>query len=813
MAAEVVPSRWQALRQAEAMARSGASLAREQRAPTAATQSTRWLGKDQPQIPEWDADTALRLGYMANVIAYRCIQIRAEVLSSFPLRWGAEKPERPGEQADHDPTCAGARLLGPPRVIDGRPAGPNPETSARNLLRWTAVQRIATGRNAWEVEYAGAVARSNVVGLWPLPAPSLRAVPTESGDRYWKRFIYKPDLPDRKELRPEQVVYGWAPSGHDWREPEAALSATRYPLAIAVMGDRYSHAFLKNGAVPATVVITEQFDSVEEKDRFRAQWEGQYQGPDNAGKTAFYEAPPDGDGPVEETIAVKQLGLSQRDARFLEQHKAVLQEVAIGLGVPWSRLDASGRTFDNAAQEDRSFLLQTILPDLQDFEDEINMQLAPRLGGEVCWFDLSGVEALRPAPRWGVVEGVSLLDRGALTVNEQRAEMGLPPVEGGDVGGGAGDVPEPVEEPGSGEEAASDRGGGPGPVEGSGSLRATTADGGDSRIPPSPATTRDPTPAPESRAKDRSEARRLLWAATEPMLAGLERSWERAFRSLFARQAKAVKGRLEGGARGKRLSRAAAERRALTQQEIVDLFDPAFWAVETREVAEGLYEVVVATSVGRIAGTLEGVSFDLSAPWVQEFIQARSNQLAGQVTETTYRAVTSALAEGVGAGEGVPQLAARVGHVFDVARGSRATTIARTEVISAYNGAAVAGASALPSDVVGGQEWIATGDAKTRPEHLSADGQVVAVGEPFNVGGESLAYPGDPSGSAATTVNCRCTVGFLTPAEMAEGMGLGPGAGAHGPRVTLGAARSALRLVIAETFDAERFRSALLEAA
>jgi len=33
--------------------------------------------------------------------------------------------------------------------------------------------------------------------------------------------------------------------------------------------------------------------------------------------------------------------------------------------------------------------------------------------------------------------------------------------------------------------------------------------------------------------------------------------------------------------------------------------------------------------------------------------------------------------------------------------------------------------------------------------------------EPFIIGGESLDYPGDPSGSAANVINCRCSVGYL----------------------------------------------------
>lgn len=56
--------------------------------------------------------------------------------------------------------------------------------------------------------------------------------------------------------------------------------------------------------------------------------------------------------------------------------------------------------------------------------------------------------------------------------------------------------------------------------------------------------------------------------------------------------------------------------------------------------------------------------------------------------------------------------------------------------------------------------WTATMDARTRPEHADADGQTVGLHEPFDVGGESLMYPGDPTGSAGNTIYCRCSVSY-----------------------------------------------------
>ena len=47
---------------------------------------------------------------------------------------------------------------------------------------------------------------------------------------------------------------------------------------------------------------------------------------------------------------------------MIEAEKEALEHVAMALGVPWSRLSASGRTFDNAPQEDRTYWHDTVLP-------------------------------------------------------------------------------------------------------------------------------------------------------------------------------------------------------------------------------------------------------------------------------------------------------------------------------------------------------------------------------------------------------------------------------------------------------------------
>src|SRR5204862_5038897 len=91
-----------------------------------------------------------------------------------------------------------------------------------------------------------------------------------------------------------------------------------------------------------------------------------------------------------------------------------------------------------------------------------------------------------------------------------------------------------------------------------------------------------------------------------------------------------------------------------------------------------------------------GIGFDVSSPLAQQFIMARANRLAGQVTDTTYDAIKDALTEGVTEGEGIPELAARITDLTEFAL-PRAETIARTEVIGAYNGATDLAGAQLPA--------------------------------------------------------------------------------------------------------------------
>lgn len=948
----------------------------ELRAPDAATRTLRYTTPGLPQPPDWDATQAFRI---ANNTVLTCVARVSSILSRLPFRVGAD-PNRP---EDFDVNAPLARLLGPP------PGGPNPSTSARRLWAWTVGQRMIAGRFGWEIETDD---RGVPVALYALPASSLQPIPSTSGAYYFDAFVYGTGTNLRRMPR-ETVVYDWLPHPEDWRQPDPPLRAAHLDTLIAVMQSRYDYAFLKNDARPPAIIVTEEFAESDDFEAFKRQWNSTYGGPDNAGRIAFLES----NGAANSAVDIKVLGISPRDAQAAERFSDRLEQIAMALGVPWSLLDASGRTFDNASQEWANFVRGTLAPLADDLADAINMQLAPRFGSNVGWFDLTSLGmAENPNPVTAQVGAPSMVQAQLMTINEARADYGLAPVSDGDrmmtvdeiaalrgqspTGSGAargvagpvvdsqpqlGPAALPVhtrdgegiyiatprqdalyeaieevvetfgpftqdtgpdgahyvaespfadegmvcsncifyEGPRACEVVAGDIDPGavckfwvipyPLVVDADGQpvpaapgavpvgpptmmtaahrarLAATVRGPGDTYDPPAgvrvearravrwiedgfagdgftatgrrrasqladgdpvswdtirrmasylarhevdkdgegwrPGEPGYPSPGrvawaawggdpavswtrrvlatePDDRAAaspDDAQARRVkLWKKNDARIVALERDFTRRMGRLFDRQRRAVIARLEGK-RGRSAIR--GEERA----PVDDLFDAEFWTRETFEESSVLYRHIFET-VAEDMQLRFGLSLDLEAPGVDEFIQARANQLAGPVTDTTYKAIQNQLTEGIANGESIPDLAKRITGVFDQASKTRAVTIARTETISAFNGSAMEQASIFGTDVVAGVEWLATNDGRTRDSHAAIDGQVIEFGGTFDNG---LAYPGDPGGDPAEVVNCRCTVLMLDPDEFAQTR--------RSARVTLPLARAALDLVAA----------------
>jgi hypothetical protein len=190
----------------------------------------------------------------------------------------------------------------------------------------------------------------------------------------------------------------------------------------------------------------------------------------------------------------------------------------------------------------------------------------------------------------------------------------------------------------------------------------------------------------------------------------------------------------------------------------------ARWLARHNGAVETVRAEAWRTTIDALASAL-GVAFDLANPVLDGAFRRLANRtdLARSAWEMIQEGLQAAYDDGLGIPETARELRTRVAALAPV----RARAIARTELIGMSNAGSVA--AARLSGAAAWKQWLATNDARTRPEHAAAAGQVVRLNDSFTVGGESLDYPGDPAGSARNVVNCRCTTLYVDGPEGYEG--------------------------------------------
>jgi uncharacterized protein with gpF-like domain len=219
----------------------------------------------------------------------------------------------------------------------------------------------------------------------------------------------------------------------------------------------------------------------------------------------------------------------------------------------------------------------------------------------------------------------------------------------------------------------------------------------------------------------------------------------------------------------------------LSEEEIVQLARDL--GVEEEEIqaylqtnnVENLVQAGYQAAVQRIGAD---TTFDPTDADVQA-IQARLNEQARGIAGTTQEKVNRAIREGIAENESVSEVQRRVTSTLrrmadggddpdtDINQ-SRARRIASTTTTTAFEKGQE---KAMRENGMFGRMWLSQRDVHVRRGHLEADGQTVELDEPFEVAPslaaseEELQFPGDPEGSPANVINCRCTALPIPDAE------------------------------------------------
>lgn len=717
-------------------------------------------------------------GYSHSAVAYRCVAAIADNGSSVPL--AVRRPDG--------------------SVIDGHPIAhlfnktPNPQMSARVLKSIVLQQAELAGQSFVWLDRGETglgdpteahVLFDSVQVMVDRPIQDRPTTANISG------FIINRADGARVPVLPEEMLWLRYPHPFDPLGALAPWKAARHAVDMDAYAREWQRSSYKNGASPSGVVYLGEMEP-EQLAAARAAWRSGVQGPANAGKNLVIASPPGGGTPA----SYSRVTLTPEEMDYLESRVANREEVELAFGVPHDYL-SGGTTYENRAAAKTTLWSDTIVPKLEIIGSEIDRVLLPS-DQEEAEFDLSGVDALQDSQDAKASRARIAVYADIATIDEARAELGLEPLPRGlgnhtltpyrsqfavvpgaqpaaaDAAGQAfADLTAVVERLDGldGEELLRALHG----IQEALAQRPQVIRGVPVRpaLPSAPAVRKGPSLADINAAYDalegtgRAAVRALAKEQRDRVLRDFDRLMAKPQRSgawLTELRATAAALAVEG-----ELRLAAPDPDVVTAAELSELdmaSGPAGWEerIKIRDLFDGSYwrkrtSALLAPfvrSAAKKGGTSITASFDLDEPAVSDFLAERIAELAGQVTATTEAVLRSRVLEhGVAAGESVPELRARLQSVFADLSDYRATMIARTETVGAYNAAAQE--AALDAGAVR-KTWLATDDKRTRRTHAAASGHSVPLNKRFTL--TESRWPGDPSAPASQSIQCRCALQF-----------------------------------------------------
>lgn len=232
----------------------------------------------------------------------------------------------------------------------------------------------------------------------------------------------------------------------------------------------------------------------------------------------------------------------------------------------------------------------------------------------------------------------------------------------------------------------------------------------------------------------------------------LERKYAKAFRAYLRKETKAIRSLLERNPLGYR-----------------DELDVVLSRVDMEEVYRSMYfdsveafKIVDPERVIKAEPT--GDAWDeIVRQHLASYGLTRIEEMRRTTKELTVRNLDPILQQGIEGGLGIGEISrtmqATLAEYAPKAERYRAERIARTEIISSSNWASLKSVEISGASERFKKRWLPAQQSNTREDHLAMMNEpAIALDETFLVGGERLAYPGDPAGSPGNTINCRCTV-------------------------------------------------------
>lgn len=749
----------------------------ESKSDPAYNTAVQFINVGEPRYSNKDYGAYAREGYSKNPVVYRVINLVARTMAG--IRWRAYTDERMKKEIDSHP------------LLDLWKK-PNPRKARTRFLKEIFTFWQIAG-NAYL--YANRPAKNAPPQeLWVLRPDRVKIVPGTNdiqeyryGSNPHNAVRYDPrDVLHLDFINPDDDWYGLSP-----------LSVVSAQVDLMNEGQGWNLALIQNGGRTSGVLVYPGQLREEQLNQVMRQIEIRVSGKRNAGRPLV----------LDNGVTYIEMGKTPMDMDWSKLWETTMRTMAAAQDVaPELVGDAAGKTFANVHEANQALYTEKALPMLDEFMDEINGWLCPMYKDPIYLaYDRADIEALAENKQVASTRSTTGWNSGKITLNEARKMEGEDALPGGDVlklngaivpvahleeyaeqaivakmaglqnAALAAQTPVPPN-PATNNTPVQQNGGQQ--PQGSGNGRGNTDNSSNNNGNQSDRSQPDYKPASPKgdKASGEDRATKVFHLTTNEDKAAYIRDMEadrerwtgiaaKRVADYFAMEHKAV-------VRAVKAHPVVADL-PTTLQNTVDAHSDRLKSELVKLYQDIGHDIGGKVMDALIAGTQEdekasGVALEYKAAptvsMVSESIVRRLLAVAGTkvkgINETTMKMLRVALAEGVADGESIPQLASRIDTLYlDEIIPNRSTVIARTEVLSSANGASHEAASQFvqQTDIQLTKQWLATGDNRTRPTHVDADGQEVGLDEYFEVGGSQLMFPGDPNGASDEVIMCRCT--------------------------------------------------------
>jgi HK97 family phage portal protein len=581
---------------------------------------------------------------------------------------------------------------------------PNPFQTRSEFWKITTINKKLTGETFWlKVRDP----RGKVAELWNL-RPDLVTVVTDPAN-FIKRYEFdKLDGNAKSVFEPKDIIHFKQPDPLDMYRGLSPLLPAQSRVQTEDYATSYQRDFFANNARPDFYFTSEEDLTSDQRDEILAAWDKRHKG---KGKNSR-------PGILAGGLALQQVSLSQKEMDYIESLKFTRDDILVAFGVPKSVITTDDVNLANANSGLKTFLSETIKPEITALVEVINEMLVIPDFGERFYVDFED-----PTPldrQMQLNEYVAGVDKW-ITRNEIREALNLEPKPGGDDlfnSLGQQIIGAPIVQEDDAQKV----------FKGREYLRAKFL-------------------MIEGMADDVYKSIKKKTKRTkESLLKNLEvrEQYKTFVNKKIDKRAEKFKKDVQAESH-RQLKRVLSTLRGKDIKSLPISFDKKRENKIFSELALP-FMVDASTESGQDALDLLGTgeTFEYTAA-LEKKLKERAKFFASSVNDTTLEKLSRTLAEGIEAGEGVTELSDRVKAVYEEFPTYRSDMIARTESTAVNNEGFLEAYRQSP--VVNSQEWVATKDDRTRDEHLQMDGEIVKVGENFSNG---LPYPQE--------VNCRCVI-------------------------------------------------------